>query len=84
MKLLGCNSMHVLTHCKIILGSLYRPGVKVIAGLEFFCVQIIYVIVKIVTPCFNRPSLLSRSKWDSVLDGWIVGSALKDSYEQTQ
>ena len=30
------------------------------AGI-FFCVQVIYVIMKIVTPCFNRPSLLSRS-----------------------
>ena len=38
------------------------PGVQVITGLEFFfCVQVIYVIVKIVTPCFNRPSSLSRS-----------------------
>ena len=32
------------------------------AGLGlFFCVHVIYVIMKIVTPCFNRPSLLSRS-----------------------
>ena len=30
------------------------------AGI-FFCVQVIYVIVEIVIPCFNRPSLLSRS-----------------------
>ena len=37
------------------------PGVQVATGLNFFCVQVIYVIMKIVTPCFNRPSLLSRS-----------------------
>ena len=29
------------------------------------CIQVIEVIVKIVTPCFNRPSLLSRSLVDS-------------------
>ena len=27
---------------------------------NFFCVQVIYVIIKIMIPCFNRPSLLSR------------------------
>ena len=38
------------------------PGVEVTVGLLFvICVQIIYVIMKIVTPCFNRPSLLSKS-----------------------
>ena len=36
-------------------GSSHRWG-----GI-FFCVQVICVIMKIVTPCFNRPSLLSRS-----------------------
>ena len=33
------------------------PGVQSTTGLEFFCVQFIYVIVKIVTLCFKRPSL---------------------------
>ena len=37
------------------------PGVHVTAALDFFCVQVIYVIVKIMTPCFNRLSPLSRS-----------------------
>ena len=38
------------------------PGVQVTAGLGFFTVfKSFIVIVKIVTPCFNRPSLLSRS-----------------------
>ena len=37
------------------------PGVQVTAGLGFFCVQVIYVIVKILTPCFNKQSLLSTS-----------------------
>ena len=35
-------------------------GIQVTAGLGFFCVLVIYVIMKIVTPCLNRPSLLSR------------------------
>ena len=30
------------------------------AGI-FVCIQVTYVIMKIVTLCFNRPSLLSRS-----------------------
>ena len=37
------------------------PGVQVTIPLGFFCAQVIYVIVSIVLPCFNRPSLLSRS-----------------------
>ena len=32
-----------------------------IIGWDFFCIQVIYVIMKIVTPYINRPSLLSRS-----------------------
>ena len=31
------------------------------AGLDFFCVQVIYVIVKIVTSYFHRHSLLRKS-----------------------
>ena len=34
----------------------------------FFCVQVIYVIVKIVTPCFNRLAFLAGPQWDSVLE----------------
>ena len=30
-------------------------------GWDSFCIQVIYVMVKIVTPCFNRHNLLSRS-----------------------
>ena len=37
------------------------PGIKVTTRLGFFCIQVIYVIVKIVTPYFHRPSLISRS-----------------------
>ena len=44
------------------------------AGI-FFCVQVIYVIMKIVTPCFNRPSLLSRS-----LVGQCTGWIMLDQY----
>ena len=29
-------------------------------GLDFFYVQVIYVITKIVSPCINRPRLLSK------------------------
>ena len=29
------------------------PGAQVTTGMEFFYVLVIYVIVKIVTPCFN-------------------------------
>ena len=51
---LVCGSYGACLDCML-------PGVQVIAGLGFFfCVQVIYVIMKIVTPCFNRPSLLSR------------------------
>ena len=50
------------------------PGVQETAGLGFFCAQVIYVVVKIVTPCFNRLSLLSRSPWDSVLEKIFVGT----------
>ena len=32
-------------------------GVKVTTKLEFFCIQVIQVIVKIVTPCFNLPCM---------------------------
>ena len=36
---------------------------------SFFCVQVIYVIVKIVTPCFNRPmAFLAGPSWDNVLE----------------
>ena len=42
------------------------------AGI-LFCIQVIYVIVKIVTPCFTRPSLLSRS-----LVGWCTGGGLEN------
>ena len=41
------------------------PGVEVTTGLLFLCVQVIYVIMKIVIPRFNRPNLLSR-----FLVGW--------------
>ena len=40
---------------------------------EFFCVQVVYVIVKIVTPCFSKPSLLGKntaSGFSSRLVGW--------------
>ena len=30
-------------------------GLKALLGWVFLCVQLLYVIVKIVTPCFNRP-----------------------------
>ena len=36
-------------------------GVQVTTGMGFFCIQVIIVIAKIVTSCFHRPSLLSRS-----------------------
>ena len=45
--------------------------VQVTMGRDFFHVQVIYVITKIVTPCFNKPSLFSRSQmgqWDSIVD----------------
>ena len=60
------------------------------AGLGFSCVQIIYVIVKIVTPCFNGPSFLSRSlvewcteyiqQWsvDASNCGWILEKYLQN------
>ena len=43
-------------------------GFKSLLGQDVFCFQVIYVIVKIVIPCFSRPSLLSRSQWDSILE----------------
>ena len=45
----------------------YMPKVHVAWGLShhyagiFFCFEVIYVIVKMVTPCFHMPSLLSSS-----------------------
>ena len=44
---------HALTTCCL--------GYKSPLGWEFFGVQIIHMIVKIVTPCCIRPSCLSRS-----------------------
>ena len=44
-------------------------GDQVTVGWDIFCVQVIFVIVKIATPCFNRPSLLSRSLVKHVLNG---------------
>ena len=48
------------------------PEVQITAGLGFFYIQVIYVIVKILTPCFNRPSLLSRSLMEQCT-GWPDG-----------
>ena len=68
---LVCGSHDTCLDCML-------PGLEVTAGLGFFCVQVIYVTVKIVPPCFNRPSLLSRSLYwaDNVLK--IAKQALND------
>ena len=51
---LVCGSHGAFLDCML-------AGVEVTTGLRFFCIQVVYVIVKIVTPCFNRLSLLNRS-----------------------
>ena len=35
------------------------PGVQVTAGLGFLCIQVIYVIIKIVTPCLTGLAFLT-------------------------
>ena len=41
-------------------------GFKSLLDWDFFCIQVIRMIVKKVTPGFNRPSLLLRSLVDSI------------------
>ena len=38
-----------------------RLWLPVTTGLGFFCVQLVYVIVKIVTPYFDMPDLVCGS-----------------------
>ena len=58
--------MHITAHVSVLLSwRMLRLHVTCMGSHSqagsFFCIQVIYVIVKIVTPCFNRPSLLSSS-----------------------
>ena len=43
-------------------------GFKSLLGWDFFSDQVVYVIMKIVTSCFNRLSLLSRSLVGYILE----------------
>ena len=48
----GAPMVHVCT--------VYCLGFKSLLDWDFFCIQVIQLIVKIVSPCFNRHSILHR------------------------
>ena len=47
--------------CGIYPDCILLPGIQVAAGLGLFCTKLVHVIMKIMAPYYNKPSLLCRS-----------------------